>query len=68
MDNRIAMLSVFSGWMDVLEVLASARTRSGEDSAKAYLSSWSSTDASNLLAVSQLSLSQSKAHLMSPLM
>jgi hypothetical protein len=38
------------------------------DSAKACFSSWSSMDAVSLLVVSQLSLSQSKARLTSPLM
>jgi hypothetical protein len=40
----------------------------GRDSAKACFNYWSSTDAVSLSVVSQLSLSQSKAHLMSPLM
>jgi hypothetical protein len=56
-DNEIALLNVSSGWMDVLEVLASDMIRSSGDSAKACFSSWSFVDASNLLAVSQLSLS-----------
>jgi hypothetical protein len=38
------------------------------DSAKVYFNSWSSIDAVSLLVVSQLSLSQSKACLASPLM
>jgi hypothetical protein len=61
MDNGIVLLSVSSGWMDVLEVLASGMTGSGWDSANSCLNSWSSMDASNLSAVSQLSRSQSKA-------
>jgi hypothetical protein len=68
MDNGIVLLSVSSGWMDVLEVLASGMTGSRGNSAKACFNLWSSTDASNLSTVSQLSLSQSKAHLTSPLM
>jgi hypothetical protein len=66
--NRIVLLSVSSDWIDVLEVVASGMTKSGGNSAKAYFSSWSSTDAISLLLVSQLSLSQSKARLTSPLM
>jgi hypothetical protein len=53
--------SVSSGWMDILEVLASGMTESRGDSAKACFNSWSSTDAISLSAISQLSLSQSKA-------
>jgi hypothetical protein len=48
-----------------LGVLASGMTGSNGDSAKACFSSWSSTDAISLSAISQLSLSQSKAPLMS---
>jgi hypothetical protein len=52
-DNGIVLLSVSSGWMDVL---ASDMTESRGYSAKAYFSSWSSADASSLSAVSQLSI------------
>jgi hypothetical protein len=51
--------------MDVLEVLASSMTGFGGDSVKACFNSWSSVDAVSLSAVSQLSLSQSKARLTS---
>jgi hypothetical protein len=68
MDNGIVLLSVSSGWMDVLEVLALGMTGlGGGDSAKACFNSWSSVNASNLSAVSQLYLSQSNTRLMSPL-
>jgi hypothetical protein len=67
-DNGIVLLSVSSGWMDVLEVLASGITGSrGADSAKAGFNSWSSVDAASLSAVMQLSLSKPKARLTSPL-
>jgi hypothetical protein len=68
MDNGMVLLSESSNWMEILEVLTSGMTGSGGDSAKAYFKSWSSTDAVSLSVVSQLSLSQSKAHLTSPLM
>jgi hypothetical protein len=54
--------------MDILEVLASGMTKSEGDSAKACFRSWSSTDIVSLLAILQLSLSQSKACLTSALM
>jgi hypothetical protein len=62
MDNIIIFLSVYSGWMDVLEFLAYGMTRSGGggDSAKAHLNSWSSTDAVSLSAISQLSCRNQK--------
>jgi hypothetical protein len=63
--NRIVLLSVSSGWM---EVLASCMIRSGGDPTKAFFNSWSSVDAVSQLIVSELSLSQSKARLISPLM
>jgi hypothetical protein len=62
------LLSVSSGWMDVLVVLASAMIGSELDSAKAFFNSWSSTDAASLSAVSQLYFSQSYGCLTSPLM
>jgi hypothetical protein len=68
MDNGIVLLSVSSGWMDILEVLTSRMIRSRGDSAKACFNSWSSADDSSMSAVSLLSLLQSKASLMSPLM
>jgi hypothetical protein len=67
-DNGIVLLCVSFDWMDVMEVLASGMTGSREDSTKACFNSWSSTDAVSLSTVSQLSLTQSKAYLMSPLM
>jgi hypothetical protein len=72
-DNRTVLLSLSSGWMDILEVLALGMTGSGGlgergNSTKAYFNSWSSWDSMSLSAVSQLSLSQLKAHLTSPLM
>jgi hypothetical protein len=66
-DNRIILLSVSSGWMDVLEVLASGIIGFRGDSTKAWFSSWSSAEVISLSAVSQFSLSQSKARLTSPL-
>jgi hypothetical protein len=62
-DNDIVLLSVSFGWMDVLEVLTSGMIRvgGGGDSAKACFGYWRSADANSLSAVSQLSLSQSKA-------
>jgi hypothetical protein len=42
-------------------------SRGGGDTTKACFNSWSFADAVSLLAISQLSLSQSNAHLMSPL-
>jgi hypothetical protein len=65
MGNGIVLLSVSSGWMDILEVLASSMTGSRGDLAKAY---FSSTETISLSAISQLSISQTKARLMSPLM
>jgi hypothetical protein len=53
---------------DCLGCLGLRHDRVWGDSTKACFSSWSSADASNLSAVSQLSLSQLKAHLTSPLM
>jgi hypothetical protein len=67
-DNGIILLGVSSGWMDVLEVLASGMTGSEGDSAKACFNSWSYMDVVILSAISQLSLLQSKLHLTSPLM
>jgi hypothetical protein len=43
-DKGIVLLSESSGWMDVLEVLASGMTRSRGDLVKACFKSWSSTD------------------------
>jgi hypothetical protein len=63
--QRNLLLSVSSSWMGVL---ASGMTGSGGDSAKACFNSWSSMDANSQQAVSQLSLSQSKARLTYPLM
>jgi hypothetical protein len=54
--------------MDVLEVLASGMTGFGWESAKACFNSWCSMDASNLSAISELSLLQSKARMMPPQM
>jgi hypothetical protein len=48
--------------------LASCMIRSGGDLTKACFNSWSSVDAVSQLIVSELSLSQSKARLISPLM
>jgi hypothetical protein len=67
-DNGIVLLSESFDWMDILEVLASGMTGSEGDSAKACFNSWSFVNAMSLSAVSQLSLSQSKARLTSPLM
>jgi hypothetical protein len=50
-DNGIILLSVSSGWMDVLEVLASGMTGSEGDSGKAYFNSWSSVDVVSLPVV-----------------
>jgi hypothetical protein len=58
-DIGTYLLSASSGWMDVLEALESGMTGSEGDSAKDSFSSRSSVDAVNLLAISQLSLSQS---------
>jgi hypothetical protein len=52
-DNGIVLLSVSSGWKDIL---ASGMIRYGGDSAKAYFNSWSSVDTVSLSVVSQLSL------------
>jgi hypothetical protein len=46
-DNEVVLLSASSGWLDVLEVLASGMTGSGWDLAKACFNSWSSAYASN---------------------
>jgi hypothetical protein len=64
-DNGIVLLSESSDWMDVL---VSGMTGSGGDLTKAYFRSWSFADAVSLSVVSQLSRSQSKARLTSPLM
>jgi hypothetical protein len=68
MDNGTVLLSESFGWMDVLKLLALSMTGYGGDSAKACFKSQSFANAMSLLAVSQHSLSQSKARLTSPLM
>jgi hypothetical protein len=65
-QNRLAECVL---WLDGRLGLGHDQVRGGGgDSAKAYFSFWSSTNAISLSAVSQLSLSQSKVYLTSPLM
>jgi hypothetical protein len=65
MDNGMVLLSESSDWVDVL---ASGMTGSGGDLAKVYFKSCCSMDVVSLSAILELSLSQSKAYLTSPLM
>jgi hypothetical protein len=64
----IIFLSISSGLMDVLEVLASGMIRSGGGLGQGPLYLLELADAISLSALSQLSLSQSKARLTSTLM
>jgi hypothetical protein len=66
-DNGIVLLGILR--LDGrLGGLALGHDRAWEELGQVLLNSWSSVDAINLSVVSQLSLSQSKACLTSPLM